>query len=233
MVRYAQDVRTCRHQMFDVHFSKHLSKRLPPCGFCDNCVLAGSDVTTEDIKSEVRALCALIDRLKSVNERVTLNKLVEAWRGVGSLRAIAKIVRDECETTVAAKLKIDFGRDRSRTADDDETGVGSSAPAAKPKPKRTPEKSRVTNNGMDENDTAAVHISESEIQHILDEENWSEAGRENDDDDDMPLMSRSRFKRKRTKLVSEQSANPRDENSGGWSSSSAVVTVASDDDDFM
>ena len=103
MVKYAQDVRTCRHQMFDLHFSKHLSTRLPPCGVCDNCVLAGLDVVTEDIKEEVRALCVLVDRLKSVNERVTLNKLVEAWRGVGSLRAIAKVARDECGTTVAAK----------------------------------------------------------------------------------------------------------------------------------
>ncbi|KAG9322338.1 hypothetical protein KVV02_001559 [Mortierella alpina] len=103
MVKYAQDVRTCRHQMFDRHFSKHLATRLPPCGFCDNCVLAGSDVVTEDIKVEVRALCVLVDRLGLVNERVTLNKLVEAWRGVGSLRAIAKVARDECSTTVAAK----------------------------------------------------------------------------------------------------------------------------------
>lgn len=103
MVKYAQDVRTCRHQIFDRHFSKHLSTRLPPCGFCDNCVLAALDVVTEDIRQEVRALCVLVDRLKSINERVTLNKLVEAWRGVGSLRAIAKVTRDECSTTVAAK----------------------------------------------------------------------------------------------------------------------------------
>jgi ATP-dependent DNA helicase Q1 len=103
MIKYAQDVRSCRHQLFDVHFSKHLSTRLPPCGFCDNCVLAGQDVETEDVRTDVRALCLLINRLKDAKDRVTLNKLVEAWRGVGGSRSIAKIVREEYNTEVAAK----------------------------------------------------------------------------------------------------------------------------------
>ena len=103
MVKYAQDLRTCRHQLFDTHFSKHIAKRLQPCGLCDNCTLAGKDVVKEDLKAEVRALCLLVNRLKDVNERVTLNKLVEAWRGVGSLRAIAKVVRDEFHTEVVPK----------------------------------------------------------------------------------------------------------------------------------
>ncbi|KAF9997885.1 hypothetical protein BGZ65_006556 [Modicella reniformis] len=112
MIKYAQDVRTCRHQFFDRHFSKHLSKRHAPCGICDNCLLAGSDVETEDLKTEVRALCLLTHRLKDLNERVTLNKLVEAWRGVGPLRAIAKVVREEYETSVAPKWpnKDDYDR---------------------------------------------------------------------------------------------------------------------------
>jgi ATP-dependent DNA helicase Q1 len=103
MIRYAQDVRSCRHQLFDIHFSKHLSTRLPPCGFCDNCILAGKDIETEDVKTDVRALCLLLDRLKDAKDRVTLNKLVEAWRGVGGSRSIAKIVRDEYNTKVATK----------------------------------------------------------------------------------------------------------------------------------
>lgn len=103
MVKYAQDVRTCRHQLFDRHFSKHLSKRQLPCGLCDNCTLAGSDVETEDVKVEVRALCLLLHRLQDLNERVTLNKLVESWKGVGPLRAIAKAVRDEHQTAIAPK----------------------------------------------------------------------------------------------------------------------------------
>ncbi|KAI8603612.1 P-loop containing nucleoside triphosphate hydrolase protein [Dissophora ornata] len=112
MTKYAQDLRTCRHQLFDTHFSKHIAKRLQPCGFCDNCTLAGKDVVKEDLKAEVRALCFLMDRLKDVNERVTLNKLVEAWRGVGSLRAIAKVVRDEFHTEVIPKRasKDDYDR---------------------------------------------------------------------------------------------------------------------------
>ncbi|KAG0301400.1 hypothetical protein BGZ98_008395 [Dissophora globulifera] len=112
MIKYAQDVRTCRHQLLDMHFSKNIAERLAPCGFCDNCTLAGSDVVKEDLKTDVRALCLLVDRLKTVNERVTLNKLVEAWRGVGSLRAIAKVVRDEFLTAVVPKRdnKDDYDR---------------------------------------------------------------------------------------------------------------------------
>ncbi|KAK5808619.1 P-loop containing nucleoside triphosphate hydrolase protein [Linnemannia elongata] len=103
MIRYAQDVRSCRHQLFDVHFSKHLSTRLPPCGFCDNCVLAGQDIETDDVRTDVRALCLLLDRLKDAKDRVTLNKLVEAWRGIGASRSIARLVRDEYHTEVASK----------------------------------------------------------------------------------------------------------------------------------
>ncbi|KAK3807424.1 MAG: P-loop containing nucleoside triphosphate hydrolase protein [Linnemannia elongata] len=103
MIRYAQDVRSCRHQLFDVHFSKHLSTRLPPCGFCDNCVLAGQDIEADDVRTDVRALCLLLDRLKDAKDRVTLNKLVEAWRGIGASRSIAKLVREEYNTEVASK----------------------------------------------------------------------------------------------------------------------------------
>lgn len=103
MIRYAQDVRSCRHQLFDAHFSKHLSNRLPSCGFCDNCVLAGQDVETDDVRTDVRALCLLLDRLKDAKDRVTLNKLVEAWRGIGASRSIAKLVREEYNTEVASK----------------------------------------------------------------------------------------------------------------------------------
>ena len=100
MITYAQDVRSCRHQLFDVHFSKHLSARLAPCGSCDNCTLSSTDVVTEDIRKDVHSLCTLMSRLKDVNERVTLMKLVEAWKGLGPLRNVAKAVRTEQNTVV-------------------------------------------------------------------------------------------------------------------------------------
>ncbi|KFH69501.1 hypothetical protein MVEG_04313 [Podila verticillata NRRL 6337] len=103
MVRYAHDLRRCRHQTFDIHFSKSLTTDLPACGFCDNCKLDKSLIQTENFQSEVRSLCLLLDRLKDVNERVTLNKLVEVWRGVGSLRMIAKVVREEHNFEVVPK----------------------------------------------------------------------------------------------------------------------------------
>jgi uncharacterized ParB-like nuclease family protein len=100
MISFAQDVRSCRHQLFDTHFSKHLDTRLPPCGVCDNCRLAAADIVTEDVKADVRSLCVLLSRLKDVNERVTMIKLVEAWKGLGPLRAIAKTIRTEQNTLV-------------------------------------------------------------------------------------------------------------------------------------
>ncbi|KAF9584631.1 hypothetical protein BGW38_005791 [Lunasporangiospora selenospora] len=112
MTRYAQNIRTCRHQLFDIHFSKHITKRLPPCGFCDNCLLSPEFIVAEDIRADVRALCVLLEKLAEVNERVTLNKLVEAWQGVGGLRVIAKTVREEYGTQVACKRtnKDDYDR---------------------------------------------------------------------------------------------------------------------------
>lgn len=101
MISYAQDVRSCRHQLFDVHFSKHQSARLEPCGFCDNCTLSSTDVVTEDIRRDVHSLCTLLNRLKDLNERVTLMKLVEAWKGLGPLRHIALAVRTEQNTAAA------------------------------------------------------------------------------------------------------------------------------------
>lgn len=100
MISFAQDVRSCRHQLFDIHFSKHLNTRLPPCGFCDNCKLAAADIVTENVKTDVHSLCVLLGRLKEVNERVTMIKLVEAWKGLGPLRAIAKTIRTEQNTLV-------------------------------------------------------------------------------------------------------------------------------------
>ncbi|KAG0260643.1 hypothetical protein DFQ27_003439 [Actinomortierella ambigua] len=113
MVRYAHNVTTCRHQMFDRHFAGSTSaKPLQPCGFCDNCLVDKATISTLDIQDEARALCLLLDRLQAVNERTTLSKLADAWRGVGPLRAIAKTVRDEQGTEVASKdlKKDDYDR---------------------------------------------------------------------------------------------------------------------------
>ncbi|KAF9572926.1 hypothetical protein EC968_009232 [Mortierella alpina] len=282
MVKYAQDVRTCRHQMFDRHFSKHLSTRLPPCGFCDNCVLASSDVVTEDIKVEVRALCVLVDRLKSVNERVTLNKLVEAWRGVGSLRAIAKMARDECGTAVATKrankddyeriinflilngylredfhftaystlayivngprssaflsnrspstlpaVNMDFGRGDSRTAEDTITGgTGSSTQGARQKTR--PSKRSVTDDAIARQGTEEdVDLFVGDIQQVLDEESWSDVRQEDDQDEEgLPLMARS--KRKRARLEAAEGTS-----SSGAKQRNTVISVESDDEDFV
>ncbi|KAF9969477.1 hypothetical protein BGZ73_008151 [Actinomortierella ambigua] len=104
MVRYAHNVIMCRHQMFDQHFVGSSGvKPLQPCGFCDNCLADKDTIATLDIRNEARAICLLVDRLQAVNERITINKLVEAWRGVGPLRVIAKTVRDEHGTEVASK----------------------------------------------------------------------------------------------------------------------------------
>ncbi|KAI8357754.1 P-loop containing nucleoside triphosphate hydrolase protein [Mortierella sp. GBAus27b] len=237
MIKYAQDVRTCRHQLFDRHFSKHLAKRQLPCGFCDNCILAGSDIEIEDFKVEVRALCVLLDRLQDLNERVTLNKLAEAWKGVGPLRTIAKAVRDEYQTSVVPKrhhkedydriinfliihgylredfhftaystlsyiingansrpflskqtntalqpIRIDFGRDVSRVADENRIDGPSRNPSSIPRPPQ----SQVT-------EAVSPMISESEIQQILDSEGL-ESDHDDGDDDALPPVLRQKRK---------------------------------------
>ncbi|KAK3824307.1 MAG: P-loop containing nucleoside triphosphate hydrolase protein [Linnemannia gamsii] len=263
MIRYAQNVRSCRHQLFDVHFSKHLSTRLPPCGFCDNCVLAGKDVEMEDVRTEVRALCLLLDRLKDAKDRVTLNKLVEAWRGVGASRSIAKIVRDEYNTNVVTKrvykddydriinhlivggylredfhftaystvayilngpragqfmtkqpsmslppVKVEFGRDPSRSAEEIEVKVpkvrtssgGSSGTASAGKKKTT-----ASTPSQSDKATRMVYgdqeddFSDSDIQFLLDQddERSNNGNVDMDEDDDFePLMNRSKNKKR-------------------------------------
>ena len=90
--------------------------------------------------------------------------------------------------TALQPVKIDFGRDRSRVAD--ENGIE--------EPQRNSNKlPRTLGNSGTEMGTESLLISESEIQHILDE-NWMD-----DDEDASPSVLRQK-KRKRSPVESSE-----------------------------
>lgn len=86
MVGYAQDYISCRKVLFEKYFAldEGLVNNITPdqsCGTCDNCLRSKEEVAVKDISGEAKALVILCDTLKELNERVTMNKLVQMLQG--------------------------------------------------------------------------------------------------------------------------------------------------------
>ncbi|CAO3702232.1 unnamed protein product [Rhizopus stolonifer] len=86
MVGYAQDYISCRKILFEKYFAldEGLVNNITPdqsCGTCDNCLRSKEEVAVKDISGEAKALVILCDTLKELNERVTMNKLVQMLQG--------------------------------------------------------------------------------------------------------------------------------------------------------
>ncbi|KAI8066399.1 P-loop containing nucleoside triphosphate hydrolase protein [Gongronella butleri] len=97
MVKYAQDYKTCRKILFEKYFycnadqwqqqqADHLVNQTTPdqpCTICDNCTRDPATVTSVDITDDTVALIHLLRALKQMNQRVTMAKLISAWKGLG------------------------------------------------------------------------------------------------------------------------------------------------------
>ncbi|ORE03754.1 ATP-dependent DNA helicase [Rhizopus microsporus var. microsporus] len=92
MVKYAQDYTTCRKILFERYFELDaqegeglVNNVTPdqPCGICDNCTRSRDEIVVENISTEARTLITICDMMKQVNERVTMNKLVQMIQGRG------------------------------------------------------------------------------------------------------------------------------------------------------
>lgn len=91
MVKYAQDYVTCRKILFERYFSLEqrkeglVNKITPdqPCGICDNCNRPESEIQIENIYPVAKSIIQLCDMLRTVNERVTMAKLVQMVQGRG------------------------------------------------------------------------------------------------------------------------------------------------------
>lgn len=104
MVRYAQDYTTCRKIAFEEYFSldsrqkEGLVNEITPdqaCGICDNCTRPTNSVLFENISQQVGTIVRLCNLLRSVNERVTMIKLVQMLqkRGLGVIKS--RVEKDE------------------------------------------------------------------------------------------------------------------------------------------
>ena len=104
MVRYAQDYVTCRKVLFERYFSldaaessEGLVNQVTPdqiCGICDNCTRPKGTVTTQNIRPLAETIIRLCRVLKSVNERVTMSKLVQMLQGRGLGIAKSQVQQD-------------------------------------------------------------------------------------------------------------------------------------------
>lgn len=89
MVKYAQDYVTCRKILFERYFSleqrrEGLVNKITPdqsCGICDNCNRPDSQIRIENIYPVAKSIIQLCNILRTVNERVTMGKLVQMVQG--------------------------------------------------------------------------------------------------------------------------------------------------------
>ena len=82
MVKYCEDVKTCRRKLMEAYFGDIFSKQSEACGVCDHC-LASCTVEEMDITEDARQLVALTRCLISTNEKPTFLRLVDIWSGNG------------------------------------------------------------------------------------------------------------------------------------------------------
>ncbi|KAI8387533.1 P-loop containing nucleoside triphosphate hydrolase protein [Blakeslea trispora] len=104
MARYAQDYVTCRKILFERYFSLDAAKsseglvnQVTPdqvCGICDNCTRPEGTAISQNIRPLAETIVRLCRLLKSVNERVTMSKLVQMLQGRGLGIAKSHVQKD-------------------------------------------------------------------------------------------------------------------------------------------
>jgi hypothetical protein len=85
MLRYTQNVSTCRKLLMEKYFGQHENaiwgkEGGKACGYCDNCHHGQDGVEVVDITKQVATIINILSNASSQKERVTLVKLLDTWR---------------------------------------------------------------------------------------------------------------------------------------------------------
>lgn len=107
MVAYCLDLSRCRRALIAQHFGEHWDTQ--DCNkMCDHCDQIGSyEVKTKNIAREYKCIVNIIEHASSIDERLTSQKLIEAWQGKGppKLRTPGQVStslsRETCERIIA------------------------------------------------------------------------------------------------------------------------------------
>ncbi|GFW74169.1 ATP-dependent DNA helicase Q1 [Trichonephila clavipes] len=107
MVAYCLDLSICRRALIAQHFGEHWDSQ--DCNkMCDHCDQVGSyEVKSKNIAREYKCIVNIIEHASSIEERLTSQKLIEAWQGKGppKLRIPGQLStslsRESCERIIA------------------------------------------------------------------------------------------------------------------------------------
>ncbi|KAI9030345.1 P-loop containing nucleoside triphosphate hydrolase protein [Hyaloraphidium curvatum] len=112
MLRYCEDLTTCRRVLMDRYFGREGLRRQggaeQKCGHCDNCRREPGSIVSLEVTKHALAVCGILEALKTSgkkDEKATLIKLVDLWRGSGLGKHTA---------AVAAAVPADAKRELSR-----------------------------------------------------------------------------------------------------------------------
>ncbi|WAQ81770.1 hypothetical protein PtA15_2A82 [Puccinia triticina] len=91
MARYATELERCRSLLFAEYFNTSHSasdRILPfsqePCGHCDNCKRAPSDIKHDDLTLQALKICDVVAYVTKMSARLTLIQLGDLVRGIGT-----------------------------------------------------------------------------------------------------------------------------------------------------
>ncbi|XP_028416550.1 ATP-dependent DNA helicase Q1-like [Dendronephthya gigantea] len=96
MLSYSQDLQSCRRSLIGQHFGEEWKNE--ECkGMCDNCQRRekGEDnsiALRKDLTKEAQNVLKIVKRGLEIDERVTMNKLFQAWNGKGNKKLRLKDV---------------------------------------------------------------------------------------------------------------------------------------------
>ncbi|GFT77297.1 ATP-dependent DNA helicase Q1 [Nephila pilipes] len=107
MVAYCLDLSRCRRALIAQHFGEHWDSQ--DCNkMCDHCDQIGSyEVRMKNIAKEYKSIVNIIEHASSIDERLTSQKLIEAWQGKGppklrtSGQVSTSLSRESCERIIA------------------------------------------------------------------------------------------------------------------------------------
>jgi len=115
MLAYCQDMKTCRRALIGRHFGERWDPT--ECHeMCDNCKRTGDQsdgpipFKTRDITKYCQDILSILAQAATLSERVTANKLVDAWCGKGQTRLRVREVkapdlsREDCERVIVDLL---------------------------------------------------------------------------------------------------------------------------------
>jgi len=96
MLKYCEDLTTCRRLLMERYFGRDGVEGSDACGHCDNCNREATSIVQTEVTAHAASVCTLLEGLKSgaskaKGEKVTLLKLIDLWRGNGLNKQSASV----------------------------------------------------------------------------------------------------------------------------------------------